>query len=78
MDGLIFVGYVISMLLLVRLWQRTRDEVLAAFAVSFALMAAGQVLVMKATGGLETCGYLLRMTAFCLVIAEVLRKKLAD
>jgi hypothetical protein len=59
-----------------RFWRRTRDELFLAFAAAFALMAANwtiQAFVSRDESYYEVI-YLLRLAAFGVIIAGVVRK----
>jgi len=76
--GLISAGYLVGALFFLKFWRRTADRLFLAFAAAFVLMAANQAapvllgLPDEALGGV----YLLRLAAFVLIIAAVLRKNL--
>ena len=76
MSGALTVGYLVAGLFFLKFWRRTRDALFAAFAAAFVLMAANQAAPVllgvddEALGGV----YLLRLAAFLLIIAAILRK----
>ena len=76
--GIISMGYVIGGFFFLRFWTRTRDSLFAVFAAAFWLMALNQALpVLLGIPREEQSGiYLLRLGAFILIIAAVLRKNL--
>ncbi|OHB30854.1 MAG: hypothetical protein A2790_09300 [Phenylobacterium sp. RIFCSPHIGHO2_01_FULL_69_31] len=69
--GLLAVG-----LFFLKFWRRTGDRLFLAFAVAFALLALNQAVPTLARIPSENQGYvyLLRLGAFLLIIAAVLRK----
>lgn len=78
MGGALTVGYLVAALFFLKFWRRTRDPLFAAFAPAFLLMAANQAAPVlfgipdEALGGV----YLLRLTAFLLIIFAIVRKNL--
>lgn len=76
--GLLAAGYFIAGLFFLKFWDRTRDELFAAFAAAFGLMALNQAVPVlfdlhdEALGGV----YVLRLAAFLLIIAAIVRKNL--
>lgn len=77
--GGIAVGYLIVGTFFLRFWSRTRDGLFAAFALAFALMAIGQVLpvIFGIPREAQSGVYLLRLAAFLLIIAAIVRKNLS-
>jgi hypothetical protein len=77
--GAISVGYLVGALFFLKFWRRTRDGLFASFAAAFVLLAANQAAPVllgipdEALGGV----YLLRLAAFLLIIAAILRKNLS-
>lgn len=76
--GLIAMGYAIAGLMFLSFWRRTRDFLFGAFAIAFWLMALNQGLAALLPIRQEEKSpiYLLRLAAFVLIIAAVLRKNL--
>lgn len=76
--GIIAMGYAVGGFFFLRFWTRTRDSLFAVFAAAFWLMAMNQALpVLLGIPREEQSGiYLLRLGAFILIIAAVLRKNL--
>lgn len=76
--GAIAALYVIAGVFFLRFWRRTRDALFVHFALAFLLLALNQMLV--ALGGFqrEEQGwiYLIRLLAFGLIIAAIIRKNL--
>jgi hypothetical protein len=78
MGGATAVGCLVAGLFFLRFWTRTRDRLFLAFAVAFWLMAANQALPVLMSRSDEAVGgiYLLRLTAFLLIIGAILAKNL--
>lgn len=76
--GALAVGFLAVGLFFLKFWRRTGDELFATFAVAFALLAANQAAPILLRIPSENQGYiyLLRLAAFLLIIAAVLRKNL--
>ena len=76
MSGLIAMGYLVAGLFFLRFWTRTRDGLFLAFAAAFWLLALNQTLLAITNVELEERSwfYLLRVAAFLLIIAAVVRK----
>lgn len=74
--GLITMGHLIAGLFFLRFWFRTRDGLFAAFAIAFWLLAANQALLASANiiDEERSSIYLLRVAAFAIIIAAVIRK----
>jgi hypothetical protein len=77
-SGAIAMGYLTAGAFFLRFWARSRDSLFAAFAAAFWLMALNQALpVLLQVPSEDQSGiYLLRLAAFALIIAAVLRKNL--
>lgn len=78
LGGLIAMGLLVAAAFFLRFWRRTRDGLFLAFSASFALMALNQTLVilLQVPREEQSMFYLLRLAAFLLIIAAVLRKNL--
>lgn len=77
--GGLCVGFLAVGLFFLKFWRRTGEGLFAAFAVAFTLLAANQAAPIVLDIPDEHLGYiyLLRLAAFMLIIAAVLRKNLA-
>ena len=77
--GLITMGFVVAGLFFLKFWRQTRDALFAAIALAFRLMAANQGIVSFLRNPRDewTWLYLLRLAAFTLIIAAILRKNFA-
>ena len=76
--GMVTAGYALAGLFFIRFWRSTHEVLFAAFAGAFGLMALNQALVAILQPVEEHRGwfYLLRLAAFLLIIAAILRKNL--
>jgi hypothetical protein len=76
--GLTTVGYAIAGVFFLSFWRRTRDSLFLVFACAFWLMMLNQALPVLLGIPREEQGgiYLLRLAAFILIIAAILRKNL--
>ena len=76
--GALAMGFLAVGLFFLKFWRRTGDGLFLAFAVAFGLLAANQVAPVLLGIPSENQGYvyLLRLAAFVLIIAAVLRKNL--
>ena len=76
--GALTLGFLAVGLFFLKFWRRTGDGLFAAFAVAFGLLAANQAIPVLLGIPSEDQGYvyLLRLAAFVLIIAAVLRKNL--
>ena len=74
--GAMSAGYALAGLFFLRFWTRTRDSLFGAFAIAFCLMAANQAVTAFARHENAETGlaYLLRLSAFVLIIVAVLGK----
>jgi hypothetical protein len=75
-SGLITMGFLVSGLFFLRFWFTTRDQLFAAFAVAFWLLALNQAILGVADVPLEERSwiYLLRLAAFVLIIFAIVAK----
>ena len=76
--GAITASLVVAAMFFARFWRRTGDSLFAVFAVAFALLALNHALVglLGIPREEQSPIYLLRLLAFGLIIAAVLRKNL--
>ncbi|HYG28153.1 MAG TPA: DUF5985 family protein [Caulobacteraceae bacterium] len=77
--GMVTAGYVLAGIFFLNFWRRTRDSLFLVFALAFWLMALNQALPVLLGIPREEQGgiYLLRLAAFVLIIAAILRKNMA-
>jgi membrane-associated PAP2 superfamily phosphatase len=78
-SGAITLGYVVLGLFFLRFWRRTRDALFANFTVAFWLLALNQgAATLSNHSENETSWiYLLRLAAFLVIIAAIVRKNVA-
>ena len=78
MSGLITATFLVCALFFLRFWVRSRDTLFAGFALAFLLLASGQGLTTALNLEPEerTWIYLLRLTAFVILIITIIRKNL--
>ncbi len=76
--GGLCLGFLAVGLFFMKFWRRTGDGLFAAFAVAFILLAVNQAapVVLDIPDEHQGYIYLLRLAAFVLIIAAVLRKNL--
>lgn len=76
--GLTTMGYAIAALFFLRFWRDSRDGLFLSFAVAFLLLGAVHALLSLANIPVEERSrvYLLRLLAFVIIIAAILRKNL--
>ena len=72
-------GFLTCGVLFLRFWRRTRDPLFFSFALAFALLGAGQIIQALANIPTEERGaiYLIRLTAFLLILLAIFRKNRA-
>ena len=75
-SGAVTMGYLVAGLFFLRFWFRTRDSLFAVFAAAFWLLALNQGITALSGVPREELSwvYLLRLAAFSLIIAAVIRK----
>ena len=76
LSGAVTMGFAIAGIFFLRFWRRTRDTLFLAFAVAFALLGLNQALLVLAPVPTEERSllYLLRLLAFAIIIAAIVRK----
>lgn len=79
-SGTAAMGFLVCAMFFWRFWSRTRDQLFAWFAVSFCLLALAQALLTLTGVPVEERSwiYLVRLAAFLLIIAAILRKNLGS
>jgi hypothetical protein len=77
-SGIITMGYFIAGIFFLRFWRRTADTLFLIFGGAFWLMALNQALVTLSGIPREEQSwvYLLRLAAFCLIIAAIVFKNI--
>ena len=75
-SGALTLGFLAIGLFFFKFWRRTGDRLFATFGLAFALLAVNQAAPVLLDIPSENQGYiyLLRLAAFVLIIAAVLRK----
>jgi uncharacterized membrane protein HdeD (DUF308 family) len=76
LSGAVTMGFAVAALFFFRFWRRMNDQLFAWFGVAFLLLAVAQVLVALADIPNEEKSliFLIRLGAFAIIIAAVLRK----
>ena len=76
--GMATMGFIFAGLFFFRFWRRTKDELFAAFGIAFWLLALNQAFITLSGIPREELSwvYILRVAAFLLIIAAILRKNL--
>ena len=76
LSGAVVAGFMLAGLFFLRFWKRTRDGLFLAFAAAFFLLGLGQSLLALADVPDEERSwlYLVRLTAFALILAAIIRK----
>ena len=76
LSGAVTMGFAIAGTFFLRFWWRTRDPLFIAFAIAFALLGLNQALLALADIPAEERSmlYLLRLAAFALIVAAIVRK----
>jgi hypothetical protein len=78
--GMVTAGFLASGLYFARFWARSRDSFFLAFAAAFWLLALNQmsVVVLHGPEVNQVWLYLLRVAAFLLIAAAIVRKNAGD
>jgi hypothetical protein len=76
LSGAVTFGFIAAGLFFLRFWKRTRDGLFIAFALAFWLLGLNQALIALTDIPVEERSwlYLLRLTAFGLIIVSIWRK----
>ena len=74
--GAVSLGFFVCSLFFLQFWRRTKDELFLAFSLAFGLMGLGQAVLALADIPTEDRGpfYLIRLTAFLLILVAIYRK----
>jgi hypothetical protein len=80
LSGMVTAGFLAAGLFFARFWSRSRDVLFLAFSSAFWLLAANQALVALVSEPSEKQSWfhLLRVAAFVLIAAAIIRKNVAD
>lgn len=75
-SGAVAFGYMLAAMFFLRFWKRTADVLFLSFAVAFALLSVGKIVVASANMYAEdsSAAYLVRLAAFAIIILAVWRK----
>jgi hypothetical protein len=75
-SGAVALGYMVAAMFFLKFWRRTADVLFLSFAVAFALLSIGKVVVASANIYAEdsSAAYLVRLAAFAIIILAVWRK----
>lgn len=76
LSGAVALGYLLAAMFFLRFWKRTTDVLFLSFAVAFALLSVGNIVVASANIHAEdsSAAYLVRLAAFAIIILAVWRK----
>lgn len=76
LSGAVTAGFAMAALFFARFWRDTRDPLFLSFAIAFLLLGVGQTtLALSAMpDDYRPWVYLLRLAAFLLIVAAILRK----
>lgn len=79
LSGAIVAGFALAGLFFLKFWKRTHDQLFLAFTGAFWLLGLGQALLTFSNIPLEerTPIYLLRLSAFVLILAAIWHKNRA-
>lgn len=77
-SGMIAMGFAVCAAFFLRFWRRTRDSLFLVFSIAFLLLALNQALTTLLGLPLEERSwlYLLRLAAFLIIIAAIVRKNM--
>jgi hypothetical protein len=80
LSGGITFGFGVASLFFAAFWRRTRDGLFLAFAVAFLLLGLNQALLVLSGIPVEERSplYLIRLTAFLIIIIAILRKNVRN
>ncbi len=75
-SGMITMGFAVCTLFFLRFWRRTRDSLFLVFSFAFMLLALNQALSTLLGLPIEERSwlYLLRLAAFLIIIAAIVKK----
>ena len=76
LSGAVTLGYMLVAMFFLRFWKRTADVLFLSFAVAFALLSVGQIVIASSNIYVadSSAAYLVRLAAFALIILAVWRK----
>ena len=75
-SGALLAGYALVALFFLRFWATSRDRLFALFALAFAVLAGQRLALAMTRASMEdqTVFYLLRLTAFVIIIIAIIDK----
>jgi hypothetical protein len=78
--GMVTAGFLAGGLFFARSWVRSRDFLFLSFAAAFWLLALNEALIalVEAPEAKQSWFYLLRVAAFVLIAAAIVRKNAGD
>lgn len=78
-SGMIAMGFLVCSVFFLRFWRRTRDWLFLVFSIAFVLLALNASLGTLLGLPIEERSwvYLLRLAAFVMIIAAIIRKNTA-
>ncbi len=77
-SGMIAMGFAVCAVFFLRFWRRTKDSLFLVFSIAFLLLALTQALTTLLGLPREERSwlYLLRLSAFLIIIAAIVRKNI--
>jgi hypothetical protein len=77
-SGMIAMGFAVCAVFFLRFWRRTKDSFFLVFSIAFLLLALNQALTTLLGLPLEERSwlFLLRLAAFLIIIAAIVRKNI--
>lgn len=78
LNGALFIAYIIAAMFFLRYWSVARDRLFALFAVAFVLLALQRLLLTLMPPDTQTFLYLVRASAFVLIIIAIVDKNRAS
>ncbi len=78
LTGIIIMGFATGGLFFFRFWRETRDRLFLLFGIAFVLLAIQQLLLIVLDADTESLPalFLIRLTAFVLIILGIVDKNL--
>lgn len=75
-SGAIVMGFAVAGLFFLRFWRQTKDRLFLIFALSFGLLGLQRLALALTANAAEnnTALYLLRLSAFVLILAAIIDK----
>ena len=78
LGGLVSMGFVVSALLFLRFWSKTRDGLFLSFSLAFVLFALNQAVISLGIfpHDRQSAAYLLRLAGYALISLAIIRKNM--